>query len=390
MAAALLALLLGFSLALLAAEYGERLAGYQQRDVEGMTRGGKRPKLTAPPAVLSTLARGLESDSGRLLIITWSQPRRQPGAAPFDQGVGNPLDDLFAAPDLVRVFTFAVGILALIFSFESICGERQRGTLALVFAGPVGRAEFLLGKWVGGGLSLLLALTPGLVLVVAGLALGSTWSLGAAEWLRVGAIFGVSLLYGAACLGLGLWASAWAARPATALMVALALWTVWNIGLPGLTRPVARWLAPVPGIEAVEAEKSRLRQGDFDSYLDYANACWAHDDRYIALVDRQTRLNLAWSRWSPAAAYTYAATALAATGIEDARRYRDAVVRWDRQQRRVGYNWDDEIPFRHSAAHWRTSLDEALPDMALLAAWNLLLLAAAAWCFGRYELTGGD
>ena len=245
-------LLMGSSFALLAGDYAERREGFMQRDGRGQTRGGKRPKLTAEPQALSVLARGLDGDTGRLLLITWSQPRRQPGASPFDQGTGNPLHDLFGAPDVVHLFRFVFSLLALFFTYDAVCGERQRGTLALVFASSVGRYEFLVGKWLGGALSLLATLAPAGALVGAGLLLVPVWQLSGEEWLRAAAIGGVSLLYAAVFLGVGLAFSAWCGRASTALTVALALWAAWGIGVPQLARPVARFLVPVAPVQQVE------------------------------------------------------------------------------------------------------------------------------------------
>lgn len=90
----------------------------------------------------------------------------------------------------------------------------------------------------------------------------------------------MSALYVALFLHLGVWISILVSRPATALLLLLGIWTVWVVGLPNLSVPLSRWLQPFPPVEAIEAEKSQLRQGDFASYLDYANACWAVDDRY--------------------------------------------------------------------------------------------------------------
>ena len=77
--ALLVSLLLVVSFVLLVEDYEQRKLSYDRRDAVGQTRAGKRPKLTAPPSKLSVLARGLESQRRRLLLITWSQPRRQPG-----------------------------------------------------------------------------------------------------------------------------------------------------------------------------------------------------------------------------------------------------------------------------------------------------------------------
>jgi hypothetical protein len=96
---------------------------------------------------------------------------------------------------------------------------------------------------------------------------------------------------------------------------------------------------PYPAVAEIEAQKSALRQGDFEEYLDYVHACWAIDDRYITEVDGQIALTQTLSRLSSLASYCYATATLARTGVADAQLFRDAVIRWDRQQRRVGYQW---------------------------------------------------
>jgi len=101
------ALLLAVSFFLLVDDYEQRKLSYDRRDTVGQTRAGKRPNLTAPPSQLSVLAKGLEAHTGRLLLITWSQPRRQPGAAVLDQGDQNPLFPLSNTPD----FTYIVKLL---------------------------------------------------------------------------------------------------------------------------------------------------------------------------------------------------------------------------------------------------------------------------------------
>ncbi len=379
--------LLTISLFLLIGDYEQRKLSYDRRDTIGQTRAGKRPKLTAPPSELSVLARGLEAHTGRLLLITWSQPRRQPGAAVLNQGDQNPLFSLFSTPDFTHIVKFVFSLLALFLAYDGICGERQRGTLRLAFASPLSRTDFLTGKLVGMASSFLLLLGPSWLVALGVLAFSGTPDLGAEDWLRIGGILLMSTLYIGLFLHLGLWVSTLVSRPATALLLLLCIWTVWVIGLPNLAVPLGRWLHPFPPVEEIEAEKSQWRQGDFESYLDYANACWAVDDRYIAQVDAQIAFTRNLSRLSPMGAYTYGTTALAGTGVEDARRFRNAVVRWDRDQRRSGYHWQGEIPFTYESRSLEQSWNAALHDLAILALWNVFFLCAAFLGFARSDIT---
>lgn len=381
------AVLVMVSLALLVADYEERKRGFDQRDAAGQTRAGKRPKLSAPPTPLSILARGLEVHNGRLLFITWSQPRRQPGAVVMDQGDPNPLFELFRAPDLVHIVQYVLSLLALFGAYDAICGERVRGTLGLVFAGPVRRGVFVAGKALGLLLGQLAALVPVGVVAVGWLAFSPGLDLRGEDWVRVGGLMLFSLLYVALFVHMGLWASALMVRPASALMLLLGLWIAWGVGWPNLSLSLGRWLVPVASTAQIEEEKSALKQGDFDSYLDYANACWAIDDRYIAEVDAQTAFTEGWSRLSPLASYRYGTAALARTGVADYQRFRDAVVRWDRQQRRIGYNWQDEIPFDYSFQPLGKSWARAWPEIGMLVAWNAFFFAAGLYVFLRRDIS---
>jgi len=387
LAGLLCALLTVASLSLLLGDYTVRKHGYDQRDQAGQTRAGKRPKLSAPPMPLSVLARGLEMHNGRLLFITWSQPRRQPGAAVMDQGDPNPLFEIFQAPDLVHIVQYVLSLLALLAAYDAICGERLRGTLALVFTGPLRLGVFIAGKALGVLLGQLAIFLPICVVVVGRLALMPGLGLAGEDWLRIGGVMVCSLLYMAIFVHMGLWASALFARPSSALSLLLALWVGWGIGWCNLSLSIGRWLVPYPAVAEIEAQKSALRQGDFEEYLDYAHACWAIDDRYITEVDGQIALTQTLSRLSPLASYRYATATLARTGVADAQRFRDAVIRWDRQQRRVGYQWQDKIPFAYRSHSLADCWDRVWSDIGLLLLWNAFFFSAALWVFLRRDIS---
>ena len=86
------------------------------------------------------------------------------------------------------------------------------------------------------------------------------------------------------------------------------------------------------------------------------------------------------------AVYTYGTTALASTGVEDAQRFRDVVVHWDRNQRRSGYHWKGEIPFVYEFRSAAQSWEAALPDLTILVLWNTFFLCVAFYAFVRSDL----
>ena len=58
-------------------------------------------------------------------------------------GTDNPFIAFFSSIDIVFVFEVILSLMGLIFAYDAIAGERERGTLRLVLAQPIGRGQIL-------------------------------------------------------------------------------------------------------------------------------------------------------------------------------------------------------------------------------------------------------
>ena len=136
----------------------------------------------------------------------------------------NPLLALFATPDYSYIVNIVVSLLSLLFVFDAICGEKERGTLKLLLSNSVPRDLVLLGKWIGGFVSLaipfLVALFGGLIMIY--------WTgviqLNEPFLVRFAWIAGVSLLYVLLFFALGMMISTLTHKASTALLVSLFVW----------------------------------------------------------------------------------------------------------------------------------------------------------------------
>ena len=63
----------------------------------------------------------------------------------------------FTIASLVSLVIYLVPLIALLLGFDAIVGERERGSLDLLLALPITRAELLLGKYLGLAAALALA-----------------------------------------------------------------------------------------------------------------------------------------------------------------------------------------------------------------------------------------
>ena len=397
-------------------DYQNRQTSYSLRDAMGQTRTGMRPKLAKPPASLSILAHGLDANMGRLIFIWWSQPRKEVGADVVDPGERNPLFSLFAAPDFVYIIKIVMSVLALFFAFDSVCGEKERGTLKMMLAsGGTSRSSIVLGKWLGGYLSLLICLLPALLLVLIWMAIHPAVDIRGEDWIRIGFIVLFSMVYISIFFLLGLLVSTLTHRGATSLLIILLLWVVWVVGMPNLGVLLAKQLSPVPESLAFMSEKQAVGQRRFDSQMDSFEAYWQADDRYISEVSKQADLVQKITRVSPLASYVYISAALARTGVAESQRYKRAVIDWDRSIRRTSdqrmqeyrkrmeeydagrmstlpkrpkgtYEWAEEVPFAYREMRLSEAFGTVWADVFLMLVFNIVLFMAAYLSFLRYDV----
>jgi len=129
---------------------------------------------------------------------------------------------------LTTLSVYLVPLIALLLSFDAICGELERGTLALTLSYPVSKAAFLIGKFAAH-----LAIGFGL----AGLLSAWLGAVSAESLVALARLFGSAVLLGATFLGLGYAVSGLVRQPGAAAGLAIGLWLVgivlYDLGLLG-------------------------------------------------------------------------------------------------------------------------------------------------------------
>ena len=147
-------------------------------------------------------------------------------------------------PDVTKVdWGFIIGyvlsLVALLFTYDSISGERERGTLRLTLSNAIPRHTVLIGKFLGALISVSI---PFMLAVLVNLLVISTSSdvhLDAEAWGRLGIIFCVAVLYTCLFLALGLLVSARVQRSAVSLVILLLVWVVFVVFMPSTLASIA-------------------------------------------------------------------------------------------------------------------------------------------------------
>ncbi|MBF0263030.1 MAG: ABC transporter permease [Magnetococcales bacterium] len=157
------------------------------------------------------------------------------GSAPTGQLGANPL--AVSVVSLSSLTIFLVPLIALMLSHDALVGEMERGTLLLLLAHPVTRAQVVLGKFLGQVGVLAVATIVGYG--AAGIAVGlQAEGADPESWRAFAALVGSSVLLGAIFIALAHLVSALARERAGAAGVAIGLWllfvVLYDMGLLGV------------------------------------------------------------------------------------------------------------------------------------------------------------
>ena len=306
--------------------YDKESSSLQKRNSEATVYQAVDPSILVPPMPLSVLSRGNVSTSGQgvwfglgyVPISSWS----------LSDAVSRMMRVLVQI-DFSTVVALLLSFLAVVLGFDSICGERQRGTLKEMLSNSVPRGHVVFAKLVGGIVSLCVPFT--LAFVVSLLIMGANpdIQLTGDDWIRLGVLFGLSCLFLGQVFSLSLMVSSLTRDASTALTICLFGWLVGGIGyvsfLPSISRygvdePAADiWRDQIDGLwkemgEYMEDWESRHPPpgpGYLKSLEREGRTRYAHPEGYRWMQQRREveidkRLELAdrgyqfqWENWKP-------------------------------------------------------------------------------------------
>lgn len=275
--------------------------------------------------------------------------------------------------DFLFVIQVILGLLAVLLAFDGISGEKERGTLRAVLAHPVPRLRVVLGKFVGGLVTLFVPLVLGtiaslLVLQLLGQSLLTGPTLG-----RLGLFILGAGLYLSVLLALGLAVSAVTHRQRTSLVLLLVIWVSLVLVLPRGAALIAAAVRPVEphqvterridtALEPIETERrerlqaawvaegqdptflstdvdpeiresydAKRREIDLEMFRRRRDAIRDIEADRRRRLERQRLLAATVARLSPAASFGFLATEATGTGDANRRRWERRVAQHQRR-----------------------------------------------------------
>ena len=342
-------------------------------------------------------------------------------------------------PDYIKIdwgFVTAVllSFMGILFTFDSISGEQERGTLRLMLSNSISRSAVICGKFLGAFWTIAIPFLLGAIVNISIIYLSESVPLSGSHWVRLGLIICVALIYTSIFIFLGILVSSRVRESSTSLAILLLIWTVWVVLLPNALGSVGNRLHARPSAREFMAQARDSREDLQERYFarikeppkqetpatiatalgaEYVNKDAELRDRlhagYLSEELRQIQTARSLTRISPAAIVQYAFEGLAGTGLprhldfisqtrQYAKQFRQFLTDTDRadpasphavgipegtSQKPVNF---DAVPKFEDQHHFSSDFDAAIVDLLLLILFLLVLFVGTFLSFLSMEI----
>ena len=399
-------------------------------------------RIFLPPQPLTTLVSGISNDIGRTVNMQIRGELRSEGSR-FNE---DPIFAVFRFLDLEFIFAIVLSLFAILFGYDAVNGEKERGTLALSFANPVPRDQYILGKITGSFIALIVPLMiPTLIGCLMLPLLGVPMD--ADSWLRLAMVILAGVLYFGVFLTLSVFMSTLTQHSSASFLALVVVWVFAVLIIPRTSVLIAGRSVEVPSVDQVDYEKGKYAAQLFNERMaamrKWAMANYQDDHRLMgegmrafskeqqelfdekmnvfveqlneqraAKSDLRTSVALSLARISPTASFSLAASDLAYTSMELRTSYIEAANAYQHEfaafmqskdadfggnrYRGHGRSADEEEPdpidtrelplFSYQQPPVSEAIRASLPDLGLLFLFNAVFFVGAFVRFLRYDL----
>lgn len=248
-----------------------------------------------PPDPMQIFVSGVNNDIGRLSSISRSADVKLRNSIYSD----DPIFAVFRFVDLTFIVQIVLSLFAILFTYDAVNGEREGGTLALTFANPVPRAQFILGKFAGSWLGLVIPLAIPVLLAML-LVMLSGVPVTSAHWQKVAMLLGAALLFFTFFLCFGVLVSSLTRRSSVSFLLSLVAWVVLVLIVPRMGVMAAGQSIQVPSMAEIESMQEGFAQSRWDEYKNQSQERWKErmsQTRGLSAEERQAANKQKMQQW---------------------------------------------------------------------------------------------
>lgn len=153
---------------------------------------------------------------------------------------------LFPQTDFLMILGYFMSLMALLLSFSAVSGEKEEGMLRAVFSNTVRRSTLLIGKWIGGIISIMIPFSTCYLFAILVAFLKANVSWNATEWYSLLSIYVLGLIYISLFYLIGLYVSSKTDQSHISMLLSLLIWAFLVLILPTLPDYLGKEIFPAP------------------------------------------------------------------------------------------------------------------------------------------------
>ena len=389
-------------------------------------------KIIKPPAILYIFSSGVEDAVGYITNNRESIYIPFPNLS-MSRYTRNPSYVIYGLFDVVFIVEVILSLLVLLFTFDAITGEKEKGTLKLIISNRLPRDILILGKITGSFISFFVPFISSFLIGLIILLMNQEISLSSENWIRIGLMFLLFTLYLVIFFCLGLFVSSKSSRSTNSLFILLFIWILFVLIIPRMSVIASSLINPIPSIHEhtrnkriVRSEINKIRNEEerkmkkenpnFDDneirnlYKKIAEKYSVLRESKIAQLEKEyeSKLNkqrlmaMNISRISPVSSMKLAAMNLCNTGIKEYERFKNSVDNYRTQysewrlslyknyDRRISdnkiFNIKDMPEYMFISSSLKNSIRRTLPDLALMLLGAILFFILSYVSFLKYDV----
>ncbi len=156
----------------------------------------------------------------------------------------------FTTLDWAFIVGYVLSFVAILFAFDSVSGELERGTLRLILANPIPRHTILIGKFLGTFISINIPFAIAVLMNLLLISSSDAVQLTAESCGRLGILSVIVILYTCLFIALGILVSAAVRESGVSLVVLLLIWVSFVVFMPNTLASIgSRTAVPMVYIE---------------------------------------------------------------------------------------------------------------------------------------------
>jgi ABC-type transport system involved in multi-copper enzyme maturation permease subunit len=293
----------------------------------------------------------------------------------------NPLLMSFFYFDFVHVLAILISLMALVFSYDLFSGEKENGTLRLIYANAVKQSTVITGKISGVFITLMPVLILCYLISIVILLFSPGISFSMSDWLGIFIMFITSFLYMALFVGLGILVSVKSNSSFNGIVISVFIWLWFLFLVPNISVYASQSLIRIQSLDILrqsmntyngelwtKAEEIRKNLPDIGSFwmmqggddghveivgspytsmndqrkfqeahyplmLENAQKKWQLQHEYLEKLNRQERISRFLSFLSPSEVFNHICAVITSTDAESntelldrIRTYRETII----------------------------------------------------------------